>query len=234
MPRKAKPWDAEPYYQLGLSYFSEGDVKSAAADFRKAVEVNPRHTGAQLQLAGLMATARDKNSLEKARKHAQAVLALQLDDPDALSVLGSTDLRLGNPESAQSYLEQALRKSPNHLTSWVVLSEVKIARHDVAGAENALLQASTRLPKSPAPKIYLGQFYLSQSRAPEAERQFRQALAMDPKNGTALMELGAMQVKAGQSDQAEQTYRQAAALPGRQYKSVHAEFFFGPANATRL
>lgn len=223
---EAKPWDAEPYYQLGLSYLAEGDVKSAAADFRKAVEVNPRHTGAQLQLAELMATARDKNSLEEAQKHAQAVLALQPDDPDALSVLGVTDLRLGNPDSAQSHLERALRKSPNHLRSWAVLSEVKMARHDVAGAEKALQEASTRLPKSPAPKIYLGQFYLSQGRTPEAEQQFRQALAIDPKNGTALLELGAMQVKAGQTDQADQTYRQAAALPDRRYKPVHAEFLF--------
>ena len=223
---EAKPWDAEPYYQLGLSFLGEGDAKSAAADFRKAVEVNPKHTEAQLQLAELMATGRDKKSLEEAQKHAQAVLALQPDDPDALSVLGATDLRLGNPESAQSHLEQALRKSPNHLKSWVVLAQVKMARHDVAGAEKALLEASSRLPKTPAPKIYLGQFYLSQSRAPEAEQQFRQALATDPKNGTALMELGAMQVKAGHSDQADQTYRQAAALPGRQYKAVHAKFLF--------
>jgi tetratricopeptide (TPR) repeat protein len=222
----AKPWDAEPYYQLGLSYFAGNDGRSAAANFRKAVEVNPRHTGAQLQLAQLMATARDKNSLEEAQKHAQAVLALQPDDPDALSVLGVTDLRLGNPESAQSHLEQALRKSPNHLRAWVVLSEVKMARHDVAGAEKALQEASTRLPKSPDPKIYLGQFYVSQSRAPEAEQQFRQALAMDPKNGTALLELGAMQVKAGHTDEAEQTYRQVSALPEKQYRSVHAEFLF--------
>jgi tetratricopeptide (TPR) repeat protein len=222
----AKPWDAEPYYQLGLSFLAEGDVKSAAADFRKAVEVNPKHAGAQLQLAELMATGRDKSSLEEAQKHAQAVLGLQPDDPDALSVLGATDLRLGKPESAQSYLERALRKSPSHLKSWVVLAQVKLAQKDVAGAEKALIEASTRLPKSPDPKIYLGQFYLSQGRAPEAEQQFRQALAMDPKNGTALMELGAMQVKAGQTDQADQTYRQAAALPGRQYKHVHAEFLF--------
>jgi tetratricopeptide (TPR) repeat protein len=143
-----------------------------------------------------------------------------------LSVLGATDLRLGNLESAQSHLEQALRKSPSHLRARVVLSEVKMARHDGAGAEKALLEASTRLPKSPDPKIYLGQFYLSQERAPEAEQQFRQALALDQQNGIALLEIAAMQVKAGQTDQADQTYRQAAALPDRRYKPVHAEFLF--------
>jgi tetratricopeptide (TPR) repeat protein len=222
----AKPWDAEPYYQLGLTYLAGGDFKSAAAEFLKAVEVNPRHTGAQLSLAQMMATSRDTKDLDAAQKHAQAVLALRPDDPDALNVLGLTDLRLGKLESAQSYMEQALRKSPTHLNSWVGLSQVKLALKDVAGAEKALLEASTRLPKSPAARIYLGEFYLGQGRAPEAEKQFRQALAMDPNQGAALMDLGAMQVKAGQTDQADQTYRQAAALPDKQYRPVHAEFLF--------
>lgn len=222
----AKPWDAEPYYQLGLSYLAANDGRAAATNFGKAVEVNPRHTAAQLQLAELLATSREKKSVEEAQKHAQAVLALQPDDPDALSVLGATDLRLGNLDSAQSHLEQALRRSPSHLKAWVVLSEVKMTRHDAAGAEKALQDAAARLPKSPDPGTYLGRFYLSQGRAKDAEQQFRQALAIDPKNGNALLELAAMQVKAGQTDQADQTYRQAAALPDRRYKPVHAEFLF--------
>ncbi len=222
----AKPWDAEPYYQLGLSYFAGSDFKSAAANFQKAVEVNPRHAGAQLRLAEMMATSRDKKDLDAAQKHAQAALALLPEDPDALNVLGVTDLRLGKPESAQSWLERALRKSPNHLSSWVAMAQVKLAQKDVAGAEKALQEASTRLPKSPEPRTYLGEFYMAHARAPEAEQQFRQALAIDPKYGPALMNLAAMQVKAGQTDQAEQTYRQAAALPERQYRPVHAEFLF--------
>jgi tetratricopeptide (TPR) repeat protein len=222
----AKPWDAEPYYQLGLAYLAGNDIRSAAADFRKATEVNPRHTGAQLKLAELMAASRNTKTLEEAQKHAQAVLALLPNDPDALNVLGVADLRLGKPESAQSHLEQALRQSPGHLKSWVVLAQVKLARNDVAGAEKALLEASANLPKSPEPKVYLGEFYLAHGRAPEAEQQFRQSLDIDPKNGPALMDLGAMQVKTGQTDQAERTYRQVAALPERRYKPVHAEFLF--------
>lgn len=222
----AEPWAAEPYYQMGLSHLARNDFKSAAADFRKASEVNPRHTGAQLKLAELLAGRRNNDSIEEAQKHAQAVLALLPDDADALNVLAVTDLRLGKPEKAQADLEQALRKSPSHLKSWLALAQVKLARKDVAGAERALLQASTQLPKSPAPRVYLGEFYLAQGRAPAAEQYFRQALALDPKNGPALMDLGAMQVRAGQTDQAEQTYRQVAALPDRQYKPAHAEFLF--------
>ncbi len=223
---QAKPWDAEPHYQLGRSYLAANEPGPASAELREAAGLNPRHTAAQLKLAQLLATSGKKETLEEARKHAQAVLALLPDDPDALDVLADTDLRFGNPVSAQAYLEHALRKSPGHLASWVTLAQVKLARNDVAGAEKALLQASAQLPKSPAPRVYLGQFYLSRGRTPEAEQQFRQALAIDPKNGPALINLARMQLKAGQPDLAEQTYRQAAALPQRQYKPVHAEFLF--------
>ncbi len=223
---EAKPWEAEPHYQLGLAYMAGGDAKSAALDFKKATELNPRHTGAQLKLGEMMAASRNKDELEEAEKHAQAVLALSPDDPDALNVIAAAQLKLGDPQSAQSSLEQALRKSPAHVKSWVGLAEVKMARKDVAGAENALQQACAKAPKSAEARTYLGEFYVNQGRNPEAEQQFRQALAIDPKHGPALLRLGAMQAKAGQNDQAEQTYRQVAALPEREYKPAHAEFLF--------
>jgi len=224
---EAKPWDAEPHYQLGLSYLGLNDFKSAFAALTKATELNPRHTGAQLKLAEVMnAGSRNKGSLEEAQKHARAVLALLPDDAGALNVLAVTDLRLGKPKSAQSDLERALRKSPGDVMSWVGLAQVKLALQDVAGAENALLQASAKAPKSPEARTYLGEFYLAHGKVPEAEQQFRQALSIDPKNGEALMRLGAMQAKAGKADQADETYRQAAALPGWQYRPVHAEFLF--------
>ena len=222
----AKPWDAEPHYQLGLAYLAANDVKSADADLKQATDLNPRHVGAQLKLAELMVSSHDKATLEEAQKHAQAVLALLPEDADALNVLARTDLRLGKPESAQSWVERATRKSPGNVTSWVVLAEVKLARKDVVGAENALRQACANAPKSAEAKTYLGKFYLAHDRAPEAEQQFREALAIDPKSGPALVDLGDMQVKAGKTDEAEQTYRQATALPDNKYRSLHAESLF--------
>ncbi len=223
---EVRPFDAEPYYQLGLSHAAIGDMKSAAAELTKATFIDPKHIGAQLKLAELLSNSRLKESVEDAQKHAKAVLALQPDNPDALDVLAVTDLKLGKPESAQAYAEQAVSKSPGHLQSWVTLATVKLARKDAAGAEKSLEQACGQLPKSPEARFYLGDFYLSHGRTSEAEQQYRQALAIDPKYGPALMNLGAIQARSNQADQADQTFRQAAALPDKRYKPVHAEFLF--------
>jgi tetratricopeptide (TPR) repeat protein len=219
---QAQPKDAEPYYQLGLAYLASGDINTAASYFRKATELNPKHTGAQLKLAELMSTGRSKEMLEEAQKRTQDVLTLMPENTDALNVLASTELRLGNPASAEAHLEQALRSSPTSLKSSVALAQTRLARKDVAGAEEALKQAATQAPKSPEPRDYLGGFYLALGRTAEAEQEFRRALQIDPKHGPALIALGAMQVRAGQQQQAEQTYRQISSLPEKQYKPIHA------------
>ncbi len=223
---QAQPRDAEPYYQLGLTYLASNDLNTAGSYFKKATELNPKHTGAQLKLAELMSTARSKELVEEAQKRSQDVLTLLPEDVEALNVLAITELRLGKPDSAEAHLEQALRKSPTSLRSSVALAQTRLARKDVAGAEEALKQAAAQAPKSPEPCAYLGGFYRALGKTAEAEQQFRHALAIDPKNGQALLALGAMQVRAGKPEQAEQTYRMVSDLPGKQYKPIHALFLF--------
>jgi tetratricopeptide (TPR) repeat protein len=222
----AQPKDAEPYYQLGLAYLASNDAASAASNFRKASELNPKHAGAQLKLSELMALSRSQDMVIEAQKRTLDVLTLAPDDAEALNLLAFTELRLGKPESAEAHLEQVLRKSPGNLKSSVALAQTRLARHDMAGAEMALKQAVAQAPKSAEPVMYLGGFYLAAGKTADAEQQFRHALEIDPKHGPALIALGAMQVRAGQSEQAEQTYRQLAALPEKNYKPLHALFLF--------
>ena len=223
---QAQPRDAEPYYQLGLAYLASNDFNSAASHFRKASELNPKHVGAQLKLAELMAASRSREILEEAQKRSRDILAISPGDVDALNVLAITELKLGNPQSAEAHLEQALKQSPGHLKSSVALAQTKLARKDIAGAEEVLRQAAAQAPKSPEPRLYLGGFYSALGKTSEAEQEFRRALEIDPKNGQALLALGALEVRTGRSEEADQVYRRVAALPDKQYKPVHALYLF--------
>jgi tetratricopeptide (TPR) repeat protein len=223
---QAQPRDAEPYYQLGLTYLALSDFNAAASCFRKAAELNPKHAGAQLKLAELMATSRSKEVVQEAQKRSQGVLALLPGDPDALDVLAVTELKLGKPESAEAHLEQALKTSPSHLKSSVALARAKLARKDTAGAEEVLKQAVAQAPRSPEPRVYLGGLYLALGKKAEAEQEYRHALEIDPKHGPALLALAAMQVRAGQAEQADRTYQQISALPDKRYRPMHALFLF--------
>jgi tetratricopeptide (TPR) repeat protein len=221
---QAQPRDAEPYYQLGLAYLALNDLNSAASNFRKASELNPKHTAAQLKLAQIMSLSRNKEMVEEAQKRTQEVLTLLPDDTDALNVLAFTELRLGQPESAEAHLEQALRKSPTNLKSSITLARARLARKDVAGAEQSLKQAVAQAPNSPDPRVELSGFYLALGRTAESEQMVRSALEIDPRHAPALLALASIQMRAGQTEAAEQTYRQVSARPDQQYKPIHALF----------
>src|SRR6516225_9155989 len=45
------PKDAETHYQLGLAYVASKQLQSAFNSFRHVLTLDPKHTGAQLQLA---------------------------------------------------------------------------------------------------------------------------------------------------------------------------------------
>src|ERR1051325_5757973 len=145
---KAMPKDAEAYYQLGLAYLGTGDIRAAAACFRKASDENPKHAAAQLKLAELMSLSNSKELVQEAEKKAQDVLTLLPDDAAALNLLAVTELKLGKPESAEAHLEQALQKTPGYLQSSVTLAKSRLARKDIKGAEETLEQAIKQAPKS--------------------------------------------------------------------------------------
>src|SRR5215475_15050133 len=79
----AMPKDAEPIYQLGLTYLDAGDIRNGAGFLRKATELNPKHQQAQLKLAELMTTFNDKDVLQQAASRLSDVLSASPDNSEA-------------------------------------------------------------------------------------------------------------------------------------------------------
>jgi tetratricopeptide (TPR) repeat protein len=222
---RVMPKDAEPLYQLGLAYLANGALTPAYASFRKAAELNPKHEGAQMKMAEIMAAHGDRKSVEEAAKKASAIIA-QDANADAFDTLALAAYRLGDRVDAEKVLNQALDKFPNSLNSSVALAKVRVAGNDFKGAEQALQQAVSNDPGSPHTHVALAALFLAEHRVPEAEQQFRAALAIDPANGPSLLNLGTIELQAGHGDEADRIFRRLSALPDSQYKPAHAIFLF--------
>ena len=219
------PKDAEPHYQLGLAELDLGYAQAAVNELRRAVQMDPKHMGAQLKLAELMAANRNPDVVREGEKGAQAILAVEPGNPDALQTLASAELRLGeDPKDAVAHLEEALEKVPQHLGSATDLAMEKLREHDVAGAEQVLLKSASAAPQSAEHAVVLARFYLLTQKPQEAERQLRRALELDPANGPALAGLGNLLYKTGRKDEAGRIYERASRLPDVQYRSLHAMF----------
>jgi tetratricopeptide (TPR) repeat protein len=224
----ATPKDAEPYYQLGLAFFGTGDSRSGIAALLQATKLDPKHEGAQLKLAELMSVSKGATPdlLGEAESRAEAVLAISPDNPDALSALALAEMRLGKVEDATKRLEDTLEKFPGDLNAARTMAVVKIASHDLAGAEEVLQKAAAEGSNTIEPQVALGRFYLLTGRAVDAEGAFQRAVEIDPKSGPALLDLGRIQNGLHHDDQAEKTFRQLSDLPNKDYRSIHAIYLF--------
>lgn len=220
---KAMPKDAEPYYQLALTYLAQQQYKPAISSLNAAIKLNPKHRQAQLKLAELM-TFSDKKNVIAAQQKIQELINIAPPDAEMLDALANTELKLGNPQDAEKHLQEAFAKFPKHLTSAVSLARLKFANKDVAGAEDVLKKAAAQNPPSANGFIALGQFYMSTAKAADAEAQFRRAIQIDPNSAAALLSLGTLQARTGKLDEAEKSYALLSALPEKQYKPYHAAF----------
>ncbi len=207
------PKDAEPAYQLGITYENMGDVRHAAAYLNRAIELNPKHPDAQLRLARLLATSGNRANVSDAQRRIKEVLIASPENPEAVDILAITEFKLGDTGQAMNELETVLSRSPGLLKSSAELARMKTSVGDLAGAEKVLKQAAIANPKSPDAALLLGSFYMQRSRFSDAEAQSRRARAIDQKNGKALLLLGVAQDRQGRRDDAEATLKRLSRFP---------------------
>jgi len=218
--------DAEPWYQLGISYLAANQIGPAISALRKATELNPNHKGAQLRLAELMVQSRQPEVLADAVKRLGQVLSADPGDPDVLDTLALADLKLKKPEDATRLLQQALEKFPTHLRSSATLAAMQFLQHDPQSAERTLQKAIEQVPRSADAAFALAHLYVLENKRPEAEAQLQRVLEIDPGNARALLSLGTVQLGAGEAVAADRTYRKLAALPAANLSYVHAAFLY--------
>ena len=225
----AMPKDPESHYQLAVASVATGKVanlQTAILSLRRALELDPKHAGARLELAKLKALASDPRILDDAEKSLKALLDDSAATPDALNVLAMTQLKLGKTGDAIQNLERALVLAPQDFSSTAMLVTARLAQRDVKGAEELLQKAVKESPNSADLILLLGRVYLVQGKLAEAEAQFKRAIEVSPKNQTGLVLLGDVQLAQNHVQDAEQTYKQLTALGDKETKNAYALFLF--------
>jgi adenylate cyclase len=103
----------EAYVALGRVYmYYDGDITKAAAEYGRALELNPRSGDAMLQL-GLVAGQQGRLD-ERVRLQEQA-LAMDPLNVNILDVLGNAYLAVGKPSVAETIFRRQLELSPQNM-----------------------------------------------------------------------------------------------------------------------
>jgi cellulose synthase operon protein C len=221
---RAIPTDAEAYYQMGLAFLGTQDIRSGYSAFRKALALNPKHSGAQLKVAQLQMQTNDPDLVKDSAARLRGLLVTKPHTPEVLSALAFTELKLGDPKNAIGTLEQALAQAPQELSAAVMLMQAKLSLNDTKGAQAVVEKAVADAPKSSAAHRLLGEFYAGQNKPAEAEQAYRKALAADAKDGQAMLDLARLELAQKRKQEAEQILGKLSEIDG--YRSAHAIFLY--------
>lgn len=101
------PKFTEAIFMLGQSELRANDLKPAFANFRKVVEIDSTHLGAQYQLAKLFFAARE---VDKAEEKIALILAADPEHKDALIMRGAILQQQGKSDQALLHLRQLLER----------------------------------------------------------------------------------------------------------------------------
>jgi len=89
---------------------AKGSMETAEADFRSAVEINPKNGQALYQLARVLY---QKNDFFKARAFIQRFDALGKSSPDALLLAMNIEVKLGHKDAAHDYAQRLRDQFPD-------------------------------------------------------------------------------------------------------------------------
>lgn len=216
------PRDAEVFYQLGLVYRTMQDYRPAVAAFRRAAELNPRHAGAQLQMAQILAMTNDPELWKDAQNRLKALMNSAAETSDMINVLALTELKMGNVDNAVQYYERVLARSPGESNAALMLARARLSQKDPKGAEEVLRKACESAPNSTELRVILSELYITLGKMPAAQAELEQALKIDPNYAWALLDLARLNLTLGRKDVAEQQFKRLSAMDG--YGEIYATF----------
>ncbi len=165
---------------LGRTYYEKGEAEKAIPPFERAVQINPTHPDARLNLANAYLLA---NQPLKTIEQAQAVIDSDHNSTAGYYLLGCAYLRLNKPEEAIKALQQAKILDP---TLAAITFQLGVAQQDVNHVDEAVAEFQETValdPDHPAAWYRLSQLLLrsgKQEESAQALERHRQIAAKAP------------------------------------------------------
>ena len=227
---KSTPNNAEAFYQAALTYLAMLDVPAAFVNLKKAVELNPNHTGAQSRLAELLSASHDPARLREAGDIATNVLKLLPDDVSARNALAISRFELGDAAGAEEALRDSLASGSADSRTVVNLTLMRLYRNDRPGAISALTEGAAKNPNSTELAVVLGRMHAAARNLPAAEKEFRRATTIEPRNPANWATLASFFAATQRPADAEAAYRAASNLGDPKFNHLLAMHFWAARN----
>jgi Flp pilus assembly protein TadD len=169
---KESPTDADAWYLLGRTQYSESRYQQAVSSFEHALELRPRYVEAENN-RGL--SLRELGAMDKAKAAFQSAVDWQGEHPaDAQPFLnlGTLLADQGKPEDALSFLIRAAALAPDNPKIHDELAHVYETQSNLPQAQSELEKAIALAPNSSELHYKLGRVYRREGMTGQAQREF--------------------------------------------------------------
>lgn len=165
------PDSAQMHQVMAHEEAREARDAAAIAQFRKAIEIDPRLPGVHFELAEMLNTSQDAKTREGAEQEYKAALQANRLDEKADSRLGDIATKKGDLQGAYTYYSEALRLQPDDADATFGLAKTLIAMGKHTEALPVLERAVQLEPTNSAAHFRLSTLYRQQGRTEDARRE---------------------------------------------------------------
>ena len=173
------PKYAEGYQLLGRIEQKTANLKEAFGAFGKAVELKPELSLSQIEMGKMLLMG---GAADKAMERAEAVLAKEPENVDALILKGSVLLVKKQPDGAIAVFEGLRTRGVKNPEVYMALANAHAQKKNAAQAEKMLQEGVAANPDSVPLRLVLAKFFLDGLKPDKAEAELQQVIRLEPGN----------------------------------------------------
>jgi Flp pilus assembly protein TadD len=132
------PLDARQHNDLGVSYQQRGESDLAVREYDRAAELDRQWARPLINRGNVQA---ERGEWRQAKKSYHLALRREPGNAEAMNNLAWVLLRAEETGEALAWAEKAVAANPREPAYFDTLAEIRIARHDYAGARQAIAEA---------------------------------------------------------------------------------------------
>ncbi len=198
---RAKPDEEKTWLVLSAFRGRKGDLAGALAAAEDALKRNPESKTARLRKAELLLDMGyregSKEKIAQGRGIADAMLAKEPGNPDALFVKAKIDLAEGRNQDAATALRRALETKPDWAQARFLLGSALFLQGDANGARSEVARAVEIEPDLAEARKMLARIHASTNQFDVAVEESRKYLAARPGDAEARLHLAQSLVRLG-------------------------------------
>ena len=177
------PRDAQAWYYLGRTKYSESQFREAMEDFARCLRLEPRNIQAENNVGLSYEALGQPDQAIQAFKNAIAwEVESPAKDPEPYIELAHLYLNQNEPEKAVPYLSQSIAIFPKVSKAHETLGKAYSLLHRLPEAQAELEKAVALEPETASLHCMLGQIYRQEGMVSEAKAEFDRCAALQPQS----------------------------------------------------